>query len=483
MAIKGGSGADRLRGKVGDDVILGLGGNDVLYGGQSEYEKDTLQGGEGDDRLSNGLSYFGIMDGGAGVDTFVVEPSGNSNLSDIEFRSIERLEFQAPIQKGGFSLTAEQFGAGKIATDAVIDGLYVSSAAPGTSISISSNGQTLLDFSRLRFENWGVNDHLSIYGSTGNDRIFGSASTDFIYGGDGNDAIVMGGASALAPVGDTAFGGGGNDVVSISAGKAALYGEAHGGEGVDTFRAFATRTDSVADLTKTIVDQFEALTLDGRASAHGVDARFTSSQLSAGFTANAVVRGSGEGSSETLTVQVDGAMVDLSGLRFSNWHDAGASADTVKIIGSWRRDVVIGTARADLIDGGGTGDSLKGGKGDDTLIGGEGDDKLYGGVGDDVLTGGQDRDAFVFDTLSDVDTITDFSHSDDTIWLDRRVFTAFARGEVSYAEAVDHLRYDDSTGGLFYDADGAAGPGAAVRFATLQPGLGHEIDQTDVFII
>jgi Ca2+-binding RTX toxin-like protein len=46
-----------------------------------------------------------------------------------------------------------------------------------------------------------------------------------------------------------------------------------------------------------------------------------------------------------------------------------------------------------------------------------GDDTLNGGRGNDVLTGGEGNDTFVFSSRSDMDTIVDFTHGEDTIDL------------------------------------------------------------------
>ncbi len=77
---------------------------------------------------------------------------------------------------------------------------------------------------------------------------------------------------------------------------------------------------------------------------------------------------------------------------------------------------------------------------------------------------------------TDRDTITDFNHVDDTIWLENAVFTklgvagalnaaAFWTGTAAH-DANDRIIYNKATGALYYDADGN-GAGAAVQFATL----------------
>ncbi|MCB1447984.1 MAG: calcium-binding protein [Rhizobiaceae bacterium] len=74
--------------------------------------------------------------------------------------------------------------------------------------------------------------------------------------------------------------------------------------------------------------------------------------------------------------------------------------------------------RADIAGTGHDGDNrLVGNKVDNALDGLGGDDILDGRRGNDVLTGGEGCDTFVFGSCYDMDTITDFTHGQDTIDL------------------------------------------------------------------
>ena len=83
-----------------------------------------------------------------------------------------------------------------------------------------------------------------------------------------------------------------------------------------------------------------------------------------------------------------------------------------------------------------------------------------GGLGNDTLTGGAGKDAFVFDsaTAANVDTITDFSHADDTIRIDNAFFEAAGKNgklakDAFFAgkkagDAEDRFVYDKASGAL-----------------------------------
>ncbi|WP_280518984.1 cadherin domain-containing protein [Shinella curvata] len=126
-------------------------------------------------------------------------------------------------------------------------------------------------------------------------------------------------------------------------------------------------------------------------------------------------------------------------------------------------------------------DTLKGNGGIDRLKGLAGNDVLDGGAGSDVLEGGTGRDTFVFSTplgSSNVDTLISFSAADDTIQLNKSIFSAIAGTKVLSTDQFvaniqgvatdtkDRIVYDTSDGKLYYDADGSHA-GKATLFAIL----------------
>lgn len=146
----------------------------------------------------------------------------------------------------------------------------------------------------------------------------------------------------------------------------------------------------------------------------------------------------------------------------------------------------LGNGLANILKGNGGNNVLNGAGGNDTISGGLGADRLYGGVGNDKLTGGAGADAFVFNTTlnssRNVDTITDFSATDDTIWLENAVFktltktgtlasSAFFASTAGVAhDANDRIIYETDTGNLYYDSNGSAA-GGRILFAHLKAGL------------
>lgn len=165
-------------------------------------------------------------------------------------------------------------------------------------------------------------------------------------------------------------------------------------------------------------------------------------------------------------------------------------------------DFVDGYAGNDRIAGNGGNDKLFGGSGNDKIYGGRGNwdydlyywfyddygdggnDTINGGLGNDTLTGGTGVDTFIFSTAlgtTNLDRITDFSVTDDTIWLENTgIFKALTTlGTLSSSsfhtgtaagDAADRIIYNSTTGSLSYDVDGS-GKKAAIQFATLTTGL------------
>ncbi|MEO7221216.1 MAG: calcium-binding protein [Devosia sp.] len=141
-------------------------------------------------------------------------------------------------------------------------------------------------------------------------------------------------------------------------------------------------------------------------------------------------------------------------------------------------------------------DWIKALAGDDTVKSLGGDDTLSGGKGKDALNGGKGKDAFVFDTklvASNVDTITGFKVKDDTIWLDKDIFTKLGAigdtiGDKGFwasksgiaHDKNDRLIYETDTGKLVYDDNGNK-DGHAVLIALLDKGL--HLTEADFLIV
>ena len=146
-------------------------------------------------------------------------------------------------------------------------------------------------------------------------------------------------------------------------------------------------------------------------------------------------------------------------------------------------DRLLGERGRDTLDGGKGADRLDGGNDADLLRGGSGSDTLDGGRGADTLTGGSGPDRFVFSAppgAAHADTITDFTPGLDRIALAMSAFAALGgpgglpNGQFVAGPAPlngnDRILHDAATGALFYDPDGT-GAAAALRFATVTPGL------------
>lgn len=173
----------------------------------------------------------------------------------------------------------------------------------------------------------------------------------------------------------------------------------------------------------------------------------------------------------------------------------GAGSDTLSNIehltGSQYGDTLTGNNVENKISGGHGNDTLKGGAGNDILSGNQGDDVISGDAGNDSLTGGIGKDTFIFNApvTANIDRITDFNPTDDTIRLGKAVFSKLALGQLNADYFVigttakdgnDYIIYNKETAQLFYDADGN-GAAPAVQFALL--GVNLALTAADFVVI
>lgn len=242
-----------------------------------------------------------------------------------------------------------------------------------------------------------------VIGTNFNDKFTLYGGTVYLDGGLGNDTLIG------AALNDKLYGGSGNDTVSGGAGNDSLFG----GDGNDTISGGA-----------------------------GNDTIY------------------GEAGDDTITT--------TSG---ADWVYGGDGND--KLTGSKDSDHIEGDSGNDIIVGAAGNDALWGSAGNDSINGGAGIDHIWGGAGNDTLTGGADKDRFHFGQsgalgASNLDTITDFKNDEIYLYRDTFVNTNFASVKLlAEASAGAGLIYEQSSGTLYYDHDGAGSGEQAVAFVLL----------------
>lgn len=274
----------------------------------------------------------------------------------------------------------------------------------------------------------GLNGDDALFGFGGDDLLNGGRGDDDIQGQDGNDTL-KGEAGADALFGDEGndrlAGGAGNDALDGGAGKNRMSG----GSGDDVY--------TVNNVGDRIIEN----------RAQGNDSVY--SAVSYRLTAN------------VENLQLQGSAYRGAGNKWNN--------------------IIIGTNSRNVLTGLSGDDALYGEAGNDVIIGGAGRDTLNGGRGRDFLTGGSGADAFEFFYADEgEDSITDFNRREgDSIVLYASGFggglTAGALDQERFVLGAiatdnnDRLLYSQSTGALFFDADGT-GNQRAIKLAMLNRG-------------
>jgi Ca2+-binding RTX toxin-like protein len=435
-SISGTAGADIIVAQTTASTINGLAGDDTLIGQAGD---DTLNGGDGNDTIDGGLGND-HMDGGTGINTVTFKSATAAVIVDLvkgtavgegsdtlaNFQNITGSDFNDTITAnaannvidGGAGINTVRFDG--VAAAVTVDLTEGTATGQGT--------DTLLNIQ-------------NVTGSALNDTITGDPNSNIIDGGMGNDHLD-GGAGI-----DTA------EFLSGSAGVTAnLTTGTATGQGNDTLVNFESLVGS--NFADTLIGDNGNNTLDGRGGADTMQGLGGNDIYVVDNAADVVIEASGQGNDTVLAgaSYTLGAGQSIETLKTTSFSNAAA----INLTGNELSQAIIGNAGANFINGGG---------------------------GNDTLTGLGGADTFVFNTAlnatTNVDTITDFDPTADTIMLGKSIFSALDTGPLSADAffvgtaahvASDRIIYNQSTGTLTYDSNGSAAGGATV-FATLSPNL------------
>jgi Ca2+-binding RTX toxin-like protein len=221
-------------------------------------------------------------------------------------------------------------------------------------------------------------------------------NTDLIraFGGAGNDVITLDEANGVLPAAQL-FGGGGSDTLTGGSGN----DELQGGDGNDILlgRAGAdTLLGGTGDDTLTGGAGSDQM-FGGDGNDRLIWNPGDGSDVFEGGDGTDTAEVNGGNGSETFTVAANGDRVDFERVTPGPFSiDIGTTENLVVNLNGGDD---IFSASGDLaslisitVDGGTGNDTIHGSNGGDRLLGGTGDDQLFGGAGDDTLIGGQGTD-------------------------------------------------------------------------------------------
>ena len=448
VGIRGTSGNDTLIGGANADLLVGDAGNDSLSGGAGNDRlvagagNDTLRGGEGDDQLTDlPGDAGGLIDGGAGVDTFVAD-SSDPNIAGLTFIDVERITSAS--------------GRIKAAPDQDYTGIELYQI---NSIELTQSGR--FEYSRLPLTWSGT-----IIASTGNDTLVGRTGNDTLDGGAGYNVVEYAGSEYDYIVTRQYDGS-----VTVRA----IAGTPYETDGTD--KLYNIQIIKFLDgVTERILDDVSNVQATSNlVVAFGAE---TSGQIFVGdqdwyrFTggiANQSVHITFAGSdgsylnvntaniySNTWPDQIQASTLDANGELAVKVYNTNLGVNSVNpyrytvlrdLIGTDSGETLTAGTMSEYLEGKGGNDSLVGSNRSDYLSGGMGDDTLLGSVGNDTLIGGDgsnDKDIAVFtgrfsDYSINVSTTRSQNPAQDVWWQISNVNT----GEIDYVKGVETLRFAD----------------------------------------
>lgn len=447
--LHGGDDNDRLIGGGNDDRLYGDEGNDILQGDDgdfvtvtsAQYGRDLLEGGGGDDFLYGGGN-DDTLSGGDGVD--VIRGDADDLAGEHHGRDTLSGDAGNDTLAGGGNDDRLFGGEG--------DDLLIGDAdAPALAHTWHGNDRLDGGIGNDLLLGGGGSD--TLYGSEGADRLFGDQGTagldasvqlaDFLDGGAGDDELAGGGGD------DTVLGGDGADFINGDDSEDRTPATAHGDDSINAGAGNDIVFGAGGDDSITGGDGDDQLLGDDSTLAavhHGAD------YISGGLGNDQIW---GDGGDDILygnegDDQIQGDNSTRPELTGADYLDGGAGNDT--LFGQAGDDVLIGALGNDALLGGDGDDELNGGEGDDTLFGGAGNDTLHGGTGNDWLEGGEGDDVYVFDEEDlrvingTTDAISDVGGNNSIVFRSGLSTSNITLAQGSILGTIDIVHTDDSIG-------------------------------------
>jgi Ca2+-binding RTX toxin-like protein len=394
--LTGGAGADVLNGQNGWNFLYGGAGNDTLNAGGGAYSCE-LHGGSGDDRLVGGTHTVTGLYGDGGDDELIGAANNTTSFDGGKGNDTmtggTASDYLSITANRNFVLTNTSMTGHGNDTLVSVNGAFLTGGKGNNTIDCSAfSGFTILTGKKgddtLIGSATAIN---TLYGNAGNDSLVGGTNSDYFFGEAGNDTMIGGagaGVDLLTKVGKGDFKL--TNTKLIGAGTDKL-------DGIETVSLTSGEGDDVLDASKFTLG---SVTLNGMA---GEDT------LLGGSGDDDLTMGEGEdsangGDGTDRVVEVGKFDVVLKDTKLNSKEDdllesiEGASI-YVSSNTTTRAKITIDcsafTKGSVTLSAGSIPCTLIGTKGDDLIVGGSKADRLIGGDGNDDILGGWSVDTIL----------------------------------------------------------------------------------------